>query len=53
MKTAKAQPRPRRASRKPKPIVYGVAWGRLIKRNAERDLRSGVLRVNAEGEATH
>jgi hypothetical protein len=43
-------PRPRR---KPKPVVYGAAWGRWIKRNVERDLRSGALRLNAEGATLH
>jgi hypothetical protein len=36
-----------------KPIVYGVAWGAWIKRNVERDLRSGALRVDAEGAKSH
>lgn len=45
--------RPRRARRKPKPIVYGAGWGRWIMRNVVRDLRSGALRVNAEGATLH
>jgi hypothetical protein len=32
-----------------KPIVYVATWGAWIKSNVVRDLRSGVLRVNAEG----
>jgi hypothetical protein len=59
--TTERGPRPRRArahARKrarvrPKPIVYGAAWGRWIMRNVERDLRSGALRVNAEGATIH
>jgi hypothetical protein len=43
----------RRARRKPKPIVYGAGWGRWIMRNVVRDLRSGALRVNAEGTTLH
>jgi hypothetical protein len=59
MKATKPQPatttceRPRRARRKPKPTVYGAAWGRWIKSNVVRDLRSGALRVNASGETIH
>jgi hypothetical protein len=30
-----------RTATTPKPIVYGAAWGAWIKRNFERDLRSG------------
>jgi hypothetical protein len=60
MKARKSQPgtttttctRPHRA-RKTKPIVYGVAWGAWIKRNVERDVRNGALRVNAEGAKLH
>jgi hypothetical protein len=44
--------RPHRA-RETKSIVYGAAWGAWIKRNVERDLRSGALRVNAEGAKLH
>lgn len=33
--------------------VYGARWGRWIKSNVERDLRSGALRVNASGETIH
>jgi hypothetical protein len=52
--TTAREPRPRaharkRARVKPKPIVYGAAWGRWIKSNVVRDLRSGALRVNGEG----
>jgi hypothetical protein len=43
----------RRARQTRKPIVYGPGWGRWIKRNVERDLRSGTLRVNAEGTTIH
>lgn len=42
-----------RPRRKPKPIVYGTAWGAWTKRNVERDLRSGALGVNAEGATIH
>jgi hypothetical protein len=48
--TTAREPRPRR---KQKPIVYGSGWGAWIKRNVERDLRSGALRVNAEGATIH
>jgi hypothetical protein len=51
--TTACEPRPRRAGREPKPIVYGAAWGAWIKRNVVRDLRSGALRVNAEGTTIH
>jgi hypothetical protein len=43
----------RTRKREPRKIVYGPAWGRGIKRNVERDLRSGALRVNAEGAAVY
>jgi hypothetical protein len=45
----------RKRTRKPNRgrIVYGPSWGRWIMRNVERDLRSGALRVNAEGATLH
>jgi hypothetical protein len=52
-RTTAREARPRRAGRKPKPIVYGPGWDRWIKRNVERDLRSGALRVHAEGATIH
>jgi hypothetical protein len=51
MKTARTRKSKRK--RKPRRIVYGPAWGRWIKRNVERDLRSGALRVNAESATIH
>ena len=46
----------RRSKSKPKVtkrIVYGAAWGAWIMRNIRRDLRSGALRINAEGATIH
>ncbi len=65
MRAIKGQPAKKkraRARRKPHaPVgpaasgqpVYGPAWGRWIMSNVERDLRSGALRVNAEGATLH
>jgi hypothetical protein len=33
--------------------VYGPRWGAWIMSNVRRDLRSGALRVNAEGATIH
>jgi hypothetical protein len=57
MRARKRQPRAKRragAQRKPRAEpVYGPHWGAWIMNNVERDLRSGALRVNAEGATIH
>jgi len=47
--TTAREPRSRRVGRKPN----GAAGGAWIKRNVERDLRSGALHINAEGQTLH
>jgi hypothetical protein len=50
MKAARRRKSKRRVTKR---IIYGPAWGAWIMRNIKRDLRSGALRINADGKTIH